>query len=336
MAQIAKASAQDSVNGRMNIIEKRVIILVGMPFLGARGFRSSLVIAALAASVTVPLHASAADLGAGGAGGAAIKSLIAAEVAFARMALEQGIRAAFLANFADDGIVFEPAPVILRKTWPARPAPPDPGQLRLEWRPAQAGVARSGDFGYSTGPYTLTDASRPGHTRHGVFFSVWRRDAAGPWRVTLDIGIATPAVPDFAALGSAPRPHYRGRADPATERTRLLEIEAHTFVTDPVGPRAVRYAALLADGVRLHRQGRFPVASKVAVVRDIAARLARVTWRPSDARLSDAGDMAISWGRYRETDRAFDVHEGHYAHLWLRDAQGRWRLAYDITHPDPG
>src|SRR5487761_2098738 len=35
-AQIANASAQDSVNGRMNIIEKRVIILIGMPFRVAR------------------------------------------------------------------------------------------------------------------------------------------------------------------------------------------------------------------------------------------------------------------------------------------------------------
>src|SRR5512135_3044092 len=40
-AQIANASAQDSGNGRMNIIEKRVIIRVGMPFLGARAFKRS-------------------------------------------------------------------------------------------------------------------------------------------------------------------------------------------------------------------------------------------------------------------------------------------------------
>jgi len=286
-------------------------------------------------SATVPLHASAADLRATDARDTTTKSLAGAELAFAHMALEQGIRAAFLANFADDGIAFEPAPVILRKAWSARPATPGPGAVRLEWRPAQVGVARSGDLGYSTGPYTLTDASRPGLTRHGVFFSVWRRDAAGPWRVALDIGVATPAVPDFAALGPAPRPHYRGRADPATERRRLLEMEAHTFVTDPVGPPEIRFAALLADDVRLHRQGRFPVASKAAVAGDVAARLARITWQPSDARISNAGDMAVSWGRYRETDRAFDVREGHYAHLWLRDAQGRWRLAYDITHPDP-
>ena len=26
------------------------------------------------------------------------------------------------------------------------------------------------------------------------------------------------------------------------------------------------------------------------------------------------------------------MREGYYAHLWLRDARGRWLLAYDIAH----
>ena len=38
----------------------------------------------------------------------ALASLLDAELAFARMSLEQGIRAAFLANFAAEGIVFVP------------------------------------------------------------------------------------------------------------------------------------------------------------------------------------------------------------------------------------
>ena len=264
------------------------------------------------------------------------QSLVDAETAFARMALEQGIRAAFIANFADDGIVFEPGPAILRETWPARPAAADPRALRLEWHPVHAAVARSAEMGYSTGPYTLTDAAHPGLAHHGVFFSVWRRDPGKPWRVALDIGIPTPVAPDLALLGDPPRPRYRGRADPAAERTRLLALEAHSFVTDASGPPTIRYAGLLAPGVRLHRQGGLPIASKAAVAREIASTLARITWRPIDARVSRAGDMAVSWGRYRETDRELAVHEGHYAHLWLRDASGRWQLAYDITQPDPG
>ena len=46
----------------------------------------------------------------------ALGSLVDAELAFARMGAERGIREAFLANFSDDGIAFEPAPVRLRDT----------------------------------------------------------------------------------------------------------------------------------------------------------------------------------------------------------------------------
>ena len=37
--------------------------------------------------------------------------------------------------------------------------------LKLEWHPEQAGVARSLDLGYSTGPFKLTDTTRdvPAH-----------------------------------------------------------------------------------------------------------------------------------------------------------------------------
>src|SRR5438067_1336238 len=58
------------------------------------------------------------------------------------MSLEQGIRAAFLASFSADGIVFEPGPIHLREAWPQRPAPADPKASRLEWQPAQARVAQ--------------------------------------------------------------------------------------------------------------------------------------------------------------------------------------------------
>ena len=263
----------------------------------------------------------------------ALGSLVDAELAFARMGWERGVRAAFLANFAPDGVVFEPKPVPLRETWSARPAAADPLALRLQWTPAQAGVARSHDFGFTTGPYAIWDASQPDRKRHGVFFSVWQRDRAGRWEVLLDAGITTPAGVDFASLGAAPRPHFRGPANAPRERRRLLEQESNAFGEGAAGLTPTRYAQLLAEDARLHRNGAPPLASRGAVATEIAHRMSHVVWKPTDARMSASGDMAVTWGEYRETDRATEVRDGYYAHLWLRDATGRWRLAYDIALP---
>jgi ketosteroid isomerase-like protein len=283
---------------------------------------------ALFVGATAPLFAPA--IRAHDADEAVLGSLVDAELAFARMAAEQGVRAAFLANFASDGIVFEPGPVRLHDAWSARPAPADPLAVRLEWAPAQAGIARSHDIGYTTGPYTTWRAAEPQRKRRGVFFSVWRRDARRRWAVALDAGNVTPGPVDFAALGPAPRTRFRGARGAALERRRLLAQEANAFAAGPKGLAPAGYARLLADDARLYRDGSPPLASRGLVARAIAQRIRRVTWAPIDARVSAAGDMAFSYGRCRETDRAENARDGYYAHLWLRDAAGAWRLAYDI------
>ena len=263
----------------------------------------------------------------------ALGALVDAELAFARMGVERGVRDAFLANFADDGIAFEPAPVKLQATWRERPAPADPHALKLVWKPAQAGVARSLDFGYTTGPYTLTRAAQPGAAREGVFFSVWRKDAAGRWKVVLDLGIATPAGVDFAALGAAPRAAFNGRADAAVERRKLLARETHGEAREGGRYTPNDYGQLLAADARLHRDGIAPVVSRPAIAAETARRAAGFSWSSIDAFVARSGDMAVTYGRYAETTRAGARQDGYYAHLWVRDALGAWRIAYDIAVP---
>ena len=258
----------------------------------------------------------------------ALGSLIDAEFAFARMSLEQGIRAAFLANFAADGIVFEPAPIRLHEAWPQRTAPADPLASRLEWQPAQAGVARSGDMGFTTGPFKLTDARRPGLVRHGVFFSVWQRDKAGVWRVAIDIGITTPEAIDFVRVGAAPRPAYRAKANNAEtreQRKALLAQDTRAVATERL------YEQLLAADVRLHRDGMSPIAGRKTVAQHVAAHAARIDWLPFDVKIARSADVAATYGQFRASGGADGAKEGYYVHLWLRDATGRWRLAYDIA-----
>ncbi|MGE5169839.1 MAG: DUF4440 domain-containing protein [Rudaea sp.] len=283
------------------------------------------------AFLVLALHAPASLAHAPDAEEVALGSLVDAELAFARDGWERGVHDAFLAHFAADGIAFEPAPMRLRDVWRARPAPADPHAFRLQWRPAQAGVSVSHDFGYTTGPFTAWNAARPDTKRHGVFFSVWQRDAHGTWRVILDIGVGTPAPVDFAALGASPRPHDARRGHPQAQARRLLELEANGFGAGATGLTPASYARLLADDVRLHREGRAPLASRAEVARDTAYRMRRVAWTPRGVRIAPSCDMAVTYGAYRETDRASVVHHGSYAHLWIRGATGDWRLAYDVA-----
>jgi ketosteroid isomerase-like protein len=188
-------------------------------------------------------------------------------------------------------------------------------------------------MGYSTGPFKLTDTTRHVPPRHGVFFSVWQRDGTGPWKVVLDIGVATPQPADFVALGSAPRPRYKGSADADAQRKTLFAREARQLATAGAAATAGTYADLLAPDVRLHRDGGPPVAGRGAVAKAVRDRAARLGWTPQDVRVASSGDMAVSYGKYREIARSGKAQDGYYTHLWLRDATGRWRIAYDIAMP---
>ncbi len=116
-----------------------------------------------------------------------VGTLVQQEESFARAARERGTRAAFLEYLAEDGIVFRPGPVPGRAYWLA--APEDPGLL--QWYPSRAGLAVSGDLGYTLGPWSYGKRrARP--QSFGHYVSVWRRQADGTWHAALDAGISHP------------------------------------------------------------------------------------------------------------------------------------------------
>lgn len=64
----------------------------------------------------------------------------------------------------------------------------------LTWEPQEAGVAASGELGYSWGIYTVTSRGQNGEepSRQGKYLNVWKKDGAGNWRVLIDTGNANP------------------------------------------------------------------------------------------------------------------------------------------------
>jgi ketosteroid isomerase-like protein len=64
----------------------------------------------------------------------------------------------------------------------------------LSWEPTRAGVAASGDLGYTIGRYRSRRLERGGLVveRTGAYVTMWRRDDAGTWKVVLDSGVPDP------------------------------------------------------------------------------------------------------------------------------------------------
>ena len=261
------------------------------------------------------------------------ESVAASERAFARQSVEHGMRAAFLEYFADDGINFAPGPGNTRERFRARPEAIEP--FVLDWHPAIAAVARAGDLGFTTGPFTITGrAPAVREPAQCMFFSVWRRQVDGNWRVIVDGGVSTNApVPD-ASFGEDPQPlspiaNAAGSAGPRA----LFDLEAQPLFDEPAGANG--YAALLADDARLVIGPTPPRLGRDAILAQIAERQLRFRWETLAAGVSRSDDLGYSYGRLHLLDAAGKP-AGHYVHVWMRDRGGRWRIVAELLLlPDP-
>ncbi len=113
-----------------------------------------------------------------------MRSLLVSEYAFVEKA-QVSVPDAFLEYLAGDSVVLNPAPEAGRPIYQAAKRNKD----RLEWYPAIADVALSGDLGFTSGPWVYT-IGESGLQSYGHFLSVWKRDANCTWHVEFDGGIS--------------------------------------------------------------------------------------------------------------------------------------------------
>ena len=145
--------------------------------------------------------------------------MVESEKKFYRTAEESGTRAAFLTFLADDAIVFRPGPVNGKEVWEKRA---ETG-LDLIWEPTFAAIARSADFGYTTGPAKWrANKTEEKFLGHGQFISIWKKQKDGSWKVALDCGIENPeptGTPEPLRV-FIPDDSQRLRPPTATKRSR--------------------------------------------------------------------------------------------------------------------
>jgi ketosteroid isomerase-like protein len=59
----------------------------------------------------------------------------------------------------------------------------------ISWKPVNAEVAQSGDIGYTWGNWKFATKDT---TYYGNYFTAWKKQKDGSWKVTLDGGNSTP------------------------------------------------------------------------------------------------------------------------------------------------
>lgn len=247
--------------------------------------------------------------------------VIAAERAFAARAAVVGIAPSFLEYMSDQAIVFGPDPTNAKAFYSARPpgkAPKDGGTL-LAWWPNFAGLARSGDLGFTTGP-----ASVNGGKPDVVYVTIWARQADGGWKWIFDGGIEADGA---GAPGPAAQPIALPPGDtaPMTPARAWSEVSAaERRIAGLAGTdAATALKAALAPNAWVQGSKAAPATTAAAVDRELATRARTIAFSPLGGGASKAGDLVWTYG-----DARWKVGRGHYVRVWQRRA-GKWALVFD-------
>jgi ketosteroid isomerase-like protein len=125
---------------------------------------------------------------------AARTAILDADVAFAQATASRGVDA-WVEYFADSGVQVSPGRNYVGKAAIREHMAPDFADTTrlLSWRPTSVEVSSSGDLGYTIGRWEYGPRAGGPALLKGTYVTIWRKQAAGSWKVVLDVGNADPA-----------------------------------------------------------------------------------------------------------------------------------------------
>jgi ketosteroid isomerase-like protein len=253
--------------------------------------------------------------------------VVTAERAFAADCVAQGLKASFLKHSASDAIILSPTPVNAHEDLVKMPdLKPGEKRRKLAWWPLWAGMSRSGDLGFTTGPFAFDD-KRVGH-----YFTVWKKQPDGSWKWVFDAGMdadsSAEAVEGSPATYLPPATAQSGSPETATSEVRAAEADlAKRAERDLPGA----YLAHLADDGRVHTDGSPPGKGRAAFALALSPRGLSAEFAYLGGGASQAGDLVWTYGNAGWGAGA-EAKKGHYARVWQKRAEG-WRIVFDELVP---
>lgn len=244
----------------------------------------------------------------------------------------ENLPAAYRGAFADDGILMflhargraELDQAIANRISPT---------AKFTATPAEEIEAASHDLGFVRGDYRLefTRKSTGEHiTTNGRFIELWKKDAAGEWKLWLvNWAGVQPGDPTAPALDlPALFPELTGSFAEA-ERHFL-----HQAATDGIRPAFLAHLAEDGTILFLDAHGRDAIRRAVNKIPADARTFGEATIVAESA----AHDLAWAWGPYRFAatvdGKPFESH-GKFITVWKKAPNGSWRIALDHGTQDP-
>lgn len=255
------------------------------------------------------------------------KSLVNAELEFAATLAKEGASKAFISYSADNALVFRPNPVN-SKTFYAK----TDNTKTLSWKPAFAKISKSGDWGFTTGPYFSNEAQKG----YGEYLSVWQAHN-GKWKLTMDMGIThnkplKQMVENFSEPKGIYKPKLYGDKEFAIGREIISNTEA-TLNTTLKSYGVAAFSGFVNSDARLLFPGNEPIIGKPGILAFYNSMMSRMTLKTTAADRAMSGDLAYTYG-LATVDYKADLRESfNYIFIWERQPDNNWNIIVQMFVP---
>lgn len=282
-------------------------------------------------SILIPLILSLISHGFAQVSNGKVNSLVAAENYFAATAKEKGLREGFLKVSDDETVVFRPDPVKAEDFYNKKQE--DPGELI--WEPSYARISRSGDWGFTTGPYVYISASDSSKS-YGQYLSIWQANKRYVWKLALDIGTPHGKPLDEPALNFTDPGNFKFFRQ--ISQTRLKQREDMIMTTDRLFSNTLKknlnlaYNTFLGEEARLIFPGFEPVTGKQNIGEFYARQGVDIVTEPAIANRSIGSDLAYTYGIAQITQNNKTA-KYNYVRIWESQEGFKWNVIVELFSP---
>ncbi|WP_316823574.1 DUF4440 domain-containing protein [Pedobacter gandavensis] len=273
----------------------------------------------VALSMTVGAYAQKSD--------GTTKSLVKAEKEFAESLAKNGAKNAFTTFSANDALVFRPNPVNAKTYYATQGDTKD-----LSWTPTYARVAKSGDWGFTTGPFIDNGTEKS----YGQYLSIWKAKD-GKWELAMDLGVThNKPLKKSEDLFVEPKEFYKPKFATEKQRAAGADIIATTEKTlnttlKSYGPVAL--SGFLNPDARILFPGYEPIIGKDKAMAFYNGMIKNMILKTTKVDKALGGDMAYTYG-VATIDYKADLRESfNYVFIYERQADHNWNLIMQVFTP---
>ena len=256
------------------------------------------------------------------------KSLVSAEKDFAKSIAKNGDKDAYLEYSLASALVFRPNPVNVRTFYNAQKT----YENTVTWEPNLAKVSRSGDLGFTTGPYAVSGSEK----KYGQYLSIWKSEN-GKWKLAIDLGTSSnkpldKSAPKFIEPKDHVAPKFLNEKQlkagkdiiSTTEKTLNTLLKTHGIAA---------FGGFLTEDARLLFPGNEAINGKGKIISFYNGMISKINLKTTGVDKAIGSDLAYTYG-VATIDYKADLRESfNYVFVYEKAADASWNLIVQAFVP---